>query len=180
MPPSRIFSIASIPHYINDLELIEAMGTLSEGSTEAVPFLTRVASHLDSCSLRAAYTAYELSGDTNLFVQTCNLLAKEKPDELTRAFELNWLADDHNLNQYLVPLFVKIYSDRRLSVEQRADVMENLESRGNDATAAIAQLAAMNQKTKPQFKAPAISPPRPSSRSSPSAGDADNGRLQES
>jgi hypothetical protein len=123
------------------LELIESMGTLSEGSTEAVPYLTKLA---NDGSLRAAYTAYELSGDTNLIVQTCNLLAREKPDELTRAFELNWLAHDHQLNQYLVPLFVKIYSDPRLSVEQRADVMDNLESRSNDATAAIARLTAMH------------------------------------
>jgi hypothetical protein len=140
-------------HFMQTIELLDALRDISDGTDEAIPFLTKVARRdWGSISSRAAADAYYLNGQTNLIVETFCRVVKKDPEALLDAQELFWFAQDHALNQYLVPLLVEAYSDPRLTVQNRESILFELQSRSNDATAALAQLAAMNQTANPPAK----------------------------
>jgi hypothetical protein len=135
-------------HFMQTIELMDALRDISDGNDEAIPYLTKIArSDWGSISSRAATDAYYLNGQTNLMVETFRRVVKKNPEALLDSQELFWFAQDHALNQYVVPLLVETYSDPRLTVQQRESVRFELQSRSNDATAALAQLAAMNPAT---------------------------------
>ena len=74
--------------------------------------------------------------------ETCERLAPEQPKSLLYGQELFWFRDDRELNQHVVPLLERLYEDPRLSDSDKSSVMFELQSRSNDATAAIARLLA--------------------------------------
>jgi hypothetical protein len=116
--------------------LLSCMGT---NALAAIPYLTKRARMGD---LRAAAVAYFIDRRTNLLVETCERLARNDPGELLYGQELFWFRQDHELNQYLVHLLEGLYADPRLASGDQEAVMFELESRSNDATAAIARLLA--------------------------------------
>ena len=124
-------------HVMHHLDLLDTLGEISGTNPAAIPFLARLARNGD---LRAAAVAYYIHGQTNLLVETCQLLARRHPDWLLSGQELFWFREDHELNQHLVPLLERLYADPRLESRSRDAVMFELESRSNDATAAIARL----------------------------------------
>ena len=126
-------------HMIHQWDLLDTLGQISGTNPAAIPYLTRLARDGD---LRAAVAAYYIDGRTNLLVETCQLLARKHPDWLLSGPELFWFSEDHKLNQHLVPLLEDLYPDPRLESRYLDSIMFELESRSNDATAAIARLLA--------------------------------------
>ena len=127
-------------HFIHQLDLLDTLGHISGTNPAAIPYLTKLARNGD---LRAAAVAYDIDGRPNLLVKTCQRLARKNPDWLLSGPELFWFKGDHELNQHLVPLLESLYADPRLESLNREEIMFELESRSNDATAAIARLLAM-------------------------------------
>jgi len=126
-------------HFIDARDLLNTLGQISGTNPAAIPYLTK---HARMGDLRAAAVAYFINGRTNLLVETCEQLARNDPGELLYGQELFWFRQDHELNQYLVPLLEGLYADPRLASGDQEAVMFELESRSNDATAAIARLLA--------------------------------------
>ena len=129
-------------HFYQVMELLDTLGEISGTNHTAIRYLTKRARGKGSLCLRAAAVAYDIDAQTNLLVETCQRLALTDPSELLSQ-ELSWSRDDHQLNEHLVPLLEKLYADPRLLSSDRAAAMFELESRSNDATAAIARLLAM-------------------------------------
>ena len=130
-------------HYVNALELLDTLGEISGTNPAAIPYLTQRARRDDSLCLRAAAMAYCIEGRTNLLVETCQRLARKDPGELLGGHELFWFREDHELNEHLVPLLERLYADPRLASGDQESILFELESRSNDATAAIARLLAL-------------------------------------
>lgn len=128
-------------HYVQWLDLIDALRDVSEGNDEAVPYLTKFANNTNYTDrLRAAVNVYYIkNGETNLMLETIDSLAKLKPDELLGSRELFWVREDHEMNRHVVPLLVKLACDPHLTIEQRASALSDLEDRTNDISAALLQ-----------------------------------------
>jgi len=120
-------------HYIHTMELLDTLGEISGTNRAAIPYLTRCARGDDSVNLHAAYVAYKIDGQTNLFIETCERLAKTDPKSLAESSELFWLRSDRQLNQHLIPLLEKIYANPSLDAVTRESVMLALQSRTNAA-----------------------------------------------
>jgi hypothetical protein len=129
-------------HFINAQDLLDTLGEISGTNPVAIPYLTKLARRDGSLCLRAAVLAYGINGRTNLLVETCQRLAWKDPRALVGTQELFWFRENHELNEHLVPLLEELYADPRLASADQESVMLELESRSNDATAAIARLLA--------------------------------------
>jgi hypothetical protein len=127
-------------HVMHRLQLLDTLGEISGTNPAAIPYLTKRARMGD---LRAATMAYYIDGRTNLLVETCQWLARKNPSWLLSGQELFWFREDHALNEHLVPLLEKLYASRSLASRDQESIMFELESRSNDATAAIARLLAV-------------------------------------
>jgi hypothetical protein len=130
-------------HYAGALELMDTLGEISGTNCAAIPYLTKRARGNGSLCLRAAAMAYNINGQTNLLVETCQRLARKDPGQLLSGHELFWYKEDHELNVYLVPLLEELYANPGMAFRDRESAMFELESRSNDATAAITRLLAM-------------------------------------
>jgi len=143
---------AAVPDLINCLEhcpeiqsadtiaLQDTLAKIGGTNSAVIEYFTRSARANDD--LHAAVLTYQLDGRTNLLVETCEAIALKQPQVLAFPGELSRFRADHALNQYLVPLFEKIYFKPKLNFQNRAQVMSELEARGDDATNAIAHLQA--------------------------------------
>jgi hypothetical protein len=146
----------TVMHYLPVLEILDAIADMNGTNTTAIPYFTKCArSTNEPCALRAAVRVYEINGDAGLVVETCERLSRKDPRLVLAQQELGWYEDDQRLNQHLVPFFERLYADPRLDDAKRAEVMSELLTRSNDATAAIARLLA-RQTNAP---APAQNPP---------------------
>ena len=129
-------------HYVNSLDLLDTLGEICGTNPAAIPYLTRCARSDHWINFRAATIAYYIDGKTNLFVETCERIARKEPKHFASEPELFWFRDDHALNKHIVPLLEKNYFDAQLDASDRESVMFELTSRSNDATAAIARILA--------------------------------------
>jgi hypothetical protein len=130
-------------HFIQCQDLLDTLGEINGTNSAGLAYLTRCARRNDSLSLRAAALAYFLNGQTNLMVETCRRLAAIAPGQVLNGHELFWLRDDHDLNQHLVPLLEGLYTDPRSTSRDRETILFELQSRSNDATAALSRLLAL-------------------------------------
>jgi len=122
-------------HYVNALDFLELLPDISGTNTAAIPYLTYRARLDDSLSLRAAAMAFYIDGETNLFVETCQSLAKRAPDELVGSQELFWFRDVDELNVHLVPLLKELGAYSWLDASAEECVPEEVTVRTNKATA---------------------------------------------
>jgi hypothetical protein len=129
-------------HFMNGQDMLDTLGEICGTNPVAIAFLTRSARATNSYSLRAAVIAYCNDEQTNLMVETCERLAREEPESILHSQELFWFREDHALNQHLVPLLERLYDDPKVDASGRESILFELESRSNDATAAIARLLA--------------------------------------
>lgn len=125
-------------HFITAQDLLDTLGTIGVNDPGALTYLTQLARQTNSLSLRAATYVYWRTGDTNLMMQTISDLG---PRALG-GMELSWLREDHALNQHIIPVLERMYHDPKLDALAQSSILSELESRGNDATAAIARLLA--------------------------------------
>ncbi len=132
-------------HIMSDVDLLDTLGEISGTNRAAIPFLTKLARGDDSLNLRAAAIAYQINGQTNLFVETCERLARTSPGALLGGYELFWFEGDRKLNQHLVPLLEKLYLDPTLATRERSLALGELESRTNNP-AAVDFCARIHQK----------------------------------
>jgi len=124
-------------HIMSHVDLLDTLGEISGANPAAIPYLTKLARGDDSLNLRAAATAYQINGQTNLFVETCQRLSRQNPTGFLQDHELFWFEDDPKLNQHLVPLLEKLYLDPQLDSNDKAMALDDLESRTNDAAAML-------------------------------------------
>ena len=129
-------------HYVNSLDLLDTLGEISGTNTAAMPYLTRRARSDSWTNLRAATIAYYIDGKTNLFVETCERIARKEPKYFASERELFWFRGDDELNRHIVPLLENNYFNPQLDARDRESVMFELESRSTAATAAIARILA--------------------------------------
>jgi hypothetical protein len=139
-------------HFINAQSLMDTLGEISGTNPAAIPYLTKYARTDYSLNLRAAAIAYQINGQTNLLVETCERLARKDPQTLLDGQELFWFRQDHELNRHIVPLLEKLYSNPQLDAIHREFIVFELQSRTNDARAALARLAALNGTNAPRKK----------------------------
>jgi hypothetical protein len=124
-------------HRFGAMDLFDTLGEISGTNPAAIPYLTKRARGPGSLCLRAAATAYYINGQTNLFVETCERLSREKPEWLLDGPELFWFRDDPALNHHLVPLLEKLYLDPRVASRERGTAVDELEARTNDPAAVL-------------------------------------------
>lgn len=127
-------------HVFNTVLLQDTLATISGTNPAAIPYFTRCA--LDHNDLHAAALAYQIDGQTNLFIKTCEQIALKDPAQLASARELYWFRDDHRLNEQLVPFLEKMYPSMLLRYSERASVLIELQARGDDATNAVNRILA--------------------------------------
>ncbi|MCX6928075.1 MAG: hypothetical protein NT154_33415 [Verrucomicrobia bacterium] len=139
-------------HFVGAVELMDTLGEISGTNCAAIPYLTKRARGNGSLCLRAAAMAYNIDGQTNLMVETCQRLARKDPGQLLSGQELFWYRADHELNLHLVPLLEELYTNPPTGTGYRESAMFELESRSNDATAAIARLLARQTNPPVQVK----------------------------
>ena len=78
------------------------------------------------------HDGYDINGQTNLFVKTCERLSRKEPECLLDGPELFWFRNEPELNRHLVPLLEKLYLDPGLASRQREEAFDDLASRTND------------------------------------------------
>jgi hypothetical protein len=139
-------------HYMHTMSLLDTLGEISGTNPAAIPFLTSCTNGDASSNLHVAYLVYGIDGRTNFFIEICRRMARTDPKDFVEARELDWLCDDHQLNQHLVPLLEGLYASPMLDDRARESVMFALESRSNDATAAIARILLARTNASPPAK----------------------------
>jgi hypothetical protein len=138
-------------HHSTDwVDAIDVLREISGTNMAAIPYLTKWAQMGD---LRAGYAAYEINGGKiDVFVEACNVRAKRDPRELIISYELDWARDDDDLNNQLIPLFERMYSDPRLDADYRFLILDWLTKRGAYSKEALARLQTL-QKNNPSLRA---------------------------
>jgi len=143
---------AAIPDLINCLEqcpelndtltlqLQDTLAAINGTNLTALPYFIRCARK--KTDLHAATLAYDLDGQTNLLVETCQQLALIYPQGLATSPDLAQFADNHPLNGYFVPLLEKIYLTSKFNPDLHRAALKALKARGADADAALARIHA--------------------------------------
>jgi hypothetical protein len=129
-------------HFIQSLDVIDLLATISGTNRAAIPFLTELARSDGDENIRATERAYAIDGRTNLFIETCERLARENPSYFVVYMDLDWYRGDDDLNVCIVPLLEHLYADPRLQADDRKIILYHLNERGDAGKAAAARLQA--------------------------------------